>query len=189
MKKIFNKIVFTINFLLEIFPIISIILGGIIIFYTPLLNEKILYLKSNCENLVTVIITMTTVIDALIITSLSVFGSTNSYSVMLLSTVPVIKNKFFIYIYGTLFSSLAVFIFSIFVNEYISIYLYFILISLSFFIAYSHICIIMFKKNIENFTKEEEKNKKQSNALIIRVKTIETRLSKLIDLLNEIKNK
>lgn len=189
MKKNFNKIVFTINFLLEIFPMISIVLGAIIIFCTPLLTEKILYLKNNCENLVTVIITMTTVIDALIITSLSVFGSTNSYSVMLLSTTPIIKNKFFIYIYGTLFSSLAVFIFSIFASEYISIYLYFILISLSFFIAYSHICITMFKKNIENFIKENEKNKKEVKALIIRVEKIEKRLSKLIDLLTEIKNK
>lgn len=185
MKKFLNII----NSIIEFFPIIALI-GGIITFSTSLFTNEIKSLVTE-DSFITVIITMTTVIDALMITSLSVFGSTKSYSVTLLSKFSALRGKFFSYIYGILIFSTLVFFFSIFAdisNNLAKFYLFSILMLLSCFLSYSHICISMFKKNMENFEKDEKNSQKEKEQLLFQLDELKKRLNKLVDLLYEIKN-
>lgn len=189
MKKNLKKIGNIINFVLEFLPI-PIIIFGIIIFFDllPINNLKKLFLENSLEKgTIQIVNTLVTVVDAMIITSLSVFGSTKSYAVILLSEEEKMRNKFFFYIYGTIFSSLFVFIFSVFFNK--NFYTYFVTLNLSFFISYAHISVIMFMENIKNYKEEENNNLKEKEELFYRIDNLIKKMNKILDVMNEIKNK
>lgn len=181
MKKIFN-------YLIENSPVYITFIVAILLFCTSLFDKKILSLETN-SNFITITLTLITVINALLITSLTVFGSAKSYSILYMTKSKQLTKKFILYIRVILFSSILVFILAIFFNYCIKLYLLSIVFILTNYIAYTHICIVMFEKNMENFNIEEKNEKNESDYFKIQLKNIEKNINKVIDVLNEIKNK
>lgn len=153
-----KKIKIKLSFIFEtIIPLTIIILPStllVLIRFKIISSESFISMQENFENLVTSITTMLTVFCAIIITSLSVFGSTNSYSISILAENEKILKKFIFYASSSLLGGAILFIFSLFPMSFFSLYLFIFSVTFASIWAYTVASIAMFYHNMKNIKKQ-----------------------------------
>ncbi|MGL5149439.1 MAG: hypothetical protein ACRC7N_02560 [Clostridium sp.] len=160
-------------------PILIIILSFIFLFidlslyfpqiYTKL-NDILKEIIKNLTSISALVSTMATVFCAIVITSLSVFGSTRSYSTVTLSQSKLAVQKFIVYAFLSLFGSLILLIFSlIYFLIPIKLYIFVFNFTLASIWAYTFFSIYMFYKNI-SYIGKDNKSEIQMLQQIVRIK-------------------
>lgn len=178
-----KKIIQCINIVFEGLPIVS-VLGGIVFLYFSFPVENIEALTKT-EGFASTIIAITSVIVGLLITTISVFGTSKSYSMMVLSRNDKLRYKFFIYIFGIVLFSVLIFFTIPFLQNNIKFFIFSLVNLLTFFFSYAYISILMFSINIKYYSKEEEEIEKEKKKLINHLINMEIKLDKINDLLKK----
>lgn len=174
-----NKIKAFFYDLLELYgPIIFVILGIIGISFDDFFrsigidffSKLICYSNENMSSITPLIATIGTVFCAVVLTTLSVFGSTTSYSVAIISKDKDVVKRFIIAAIFSLLGSALLFIMSTFQLFPIKLYLSILIFSFSSLWTYTSMTIYMFYINIVNTKKEKDDN----NQLLKEVRIIKS---------------
>lgn len=134
-----------------IFTLICILL--IVIGYV---DNIFLEIQKNKIGFIGLIATMCSVFCAIVLTSLSVFGSTASHSIIYLANDKKAVIQFIIYASCTLLGSFFIFILSLIPNINLKLFISIFIITASFLWAYTSAIIIMFYLNIVNVKEEKQ---------------------------------
>ena len=149
-------------------PLVVIILAGILLAFTDklhqIVNLKFLldlleYLEKEITNLSGMIATIATVFCAIVLTSLSVFGSTVSHSIVILSKDKNTVKKFILYACSALTGSAILFIISV-ISPFINLkfYVWIFIFTFCSIWAYTTSSIYLFYLNIINVREEKQSN-------------------------------
>lgn len=172
-------------------PLLIIILMAVFLIFTDEINnyismnflkELLSYLNEEISNLSGVIATIATVFCAIVLTSLSVFGSTVSHSIVILSKDDNAVKKFILYACCSLIGSAVLFIISL-ISSFINLKFYIWIFIFTFCSIWAYTCfsIFMFYSNIVNVKEEKQSNE----SLLGEVRAIKIDLRALKDTIDD----
>lgn len=173
-------------FLEIIMPILFIIISiTLLIKYPTIMQPLITHITAENSPVVTNVSTIATIFCAIIITSLSVFGSTVTHSIVILSEDKTLLKRFILYATGTLLGSASLFLLSMLPYLFVKVYIGLFVFTFSSIWAYTVACIYMFYMNIVNVVEE-----KQNDATLLgEVRRIKKELRKNNEYLKKIYEK